>query len=577
MGQLPLIFLLAGKNNIIGFLTGSSHERLNWLHRWVARCLFVIATIHMGYWLRSWNRYAYIGRKLKTEQTPRTGLGAWAVLAWIVFSSMSPIRGWCYEFFVVQHLISFAAFIAMVYVHTPESAHVWIWVPVGLFVFDRLVRYVYFLYNNLLIFHRGSKRGDPQNLFWACKAELTPLPHNITRLTIHSPPLRWHPGQHVFLSCHSILPLQSHPFTITSLPEDDKMEFLVRAENGGTRHFFTHAEKLHVLPTSETQARTRGVKTITVDGPYGRIRPLQQFDSVVFFAGGIGVTFTLPLLRDLVRTWRLRGRSDGAEAPRTKQAVGVVTRRVRFVWIVKSRDQVSWFARLLGEAIADVDGLREEKHDIQLEMSIYVTCDDSLTSDEKAGFTPDPPCEPQRTEPPVSPEKSSDLEPQAVATKDEATIQELPVQKAPRDGSQTCGSSERDCCCRVTIEDEDEAHSLPRTCTCGASSSFPLQQPPSPIPSSSSTSSATTTSSSRPQSKNDKPSVLPLLAGRPHPRTLIRKTLEQARGESAVVVCGPPALMADVRTAVVALSDERAVHKGTGALGVWLHCEGYGY
>ena len=49
LAQLPLIFLLSGKNNIIGFLSGVSYERLNWLHRWCARCMLLTATIHMGY------------------------------------------------------------------------------------------------------------------------------------------------------------------------------------------------------------------------------------------------------------------------------------------------------------------------------------------------------------------------------------------------------------------------------------------------------------------------------------------------------------------------------------------------
>lgn len=49
LGQLPLIFLLSGKNNVVGWLTGVSYERLNWLHRWTARCMLLTATIHMGY------------------------------------------------------------------------------------------------------------------------------------------------------------------------------------------------------------------------------------------------------------------------------------------------------------------------------------------------------------------------------------------------------------------------------------------------------------------------------------------------------------------------------------------------
>jgi hypothetical protein len=49
IGQLPLIFMLSGRNNVIGCLTGVSYERLNWLHRWCARCMLLTATIHMGY------------------------------------------------------------------------------------------------------------------------------------------------------------------------------------------------------------------------------------------------------------------------------------------------------------------------------------------------------------------------------------------------------------------------------------------------------------------------------------------------------------------------------------------------
>jgi hypothetical protein len=67
-----------------------------------------------------------------------------------------------------------------------------------------------------------------------------------------------------------------------------------------------------------------------------------------------------------------------------------------------------------------------------------------------------------------------------------------------------------------------------------------------------------------------------IVSGRPMPRTIIRKVLEKAEGESAVVVCGPRGLADDVRRSVVSLSDERAVHKGTGAQGIYLHVENFG-
>lgn len=44
-----------------------------------------------------------------------------------------------------------------------------------------------------------------------------------------------------------------------------------------------------------------------------------------------------------------------------------------------------------------------------------------------------------------------------------------------------------------------------------------------------------------------------------------------------MVVCGATGLRNDVQDSVVALSDERAVNKGTGAQGIYLHVEGVDY
>jgi len=58
---------------------------------------------------------------------------------------------------------------------------------------------------------------------------------------------------------------------------------------------------------------------------------------------------------------------------------------------------------------------------------------------------------------------------------------------------------------------------------------------------------------------------------------IIRKTAEVALGEMAAVVCGPSGLIQSTRNAVVAISDDRAVHEGTGAQGIYVHAEAFGY
>jgi ferric-chelate reductase len=65
---------------------------------------------------------------------------------------------------------------------------------------------------------------------------------------------------------------------------------------------------------------------VMIDGPYGGISfDLGQYENVLLFAGGVGVTFTMGVLDDIVgRIVRLK-RRDGE---RTKSIV--------FVWCVRS-------------------------------------------------------------------------------------------------------------------------------------------------------------------------------------------------------------------------------------------------
>lgn len=73
------------------------------------------------------------------------------------------------------------------------------------------------------------------------------------------------------------------------------------------------------------------------------------------------------------------------------------------------------------------------------------------------------------------------------------------------------------------------------------------------------------------------PSVMQEYTSRLDIETLIRGPVEQAWGETAVVVCGGREVVARTRNCVSWLSDERAVHKGTGAQGIYLHVEEYSF
>lgn len=570
LAQLPLLFLLAGKNNIIGFLTGISHERLNWMHRWFARCMLLTATIHMGYFFGAWAPFDYIGPQLRQNTIVQKGMIAWGLLVWIVFSSMTPIRGWCYELFVLQHLISFAVFVGFVYIHTPAQDHAYIWAPVALFWFDRVVRVLRVLYTNLSIFHPKQRAAGHMSGLWACKAEFTPLPHHTTRIVIHNPPISWTPGQHMFLSCHSIVPLQSHPFTVASIPADGRMEFLVKSETGGTKRFFRHAEKTHGLPASSASSRTR---TVAIEGPYGCLRPLRQFDSVVFFAGSTGVTFTVPLLRDIVQGWKENTDPQGPTSL-FKPQTGAVTRSIRFVWIVKSRGQLGWFSEQLSSVYTEFLALQSQLKYIKLEIIVCITCDDSFTDEHRTLLStitaPNVKSDIRRSQEaqhgPVELRTRSAVLDEKSAVRSGGESIELSTIESPKSaefGDKAVPNGT--CCCKNTIDDTDSSDPIVQCTCCNPKTVTPSTPLMSGIP-------APPTSL--------KPLVHPgisVLSGRPNPRNIIRKSLEQALGESAVVVCGPQGLVADVKKDVVSLSDERAVHKGTGAQGIYLHTESFGY
>jgi len=120
------------------------------------------------------------------------------------------------------------------------------------------------------------------------------------------------------------------------------------------------------------------------------------------------------------------------------------------------------------------------------------------------------------------------------------------------------------CCYRNTV-DEDAIQEAEVFCCC------PPAKRESEGDSTSSPSFRSTSSSSPTPSLHGMlglPGCVNLLSGRPVVKNIIQRELERALGESAVVVCGRHGLLQAMRTAVVELSDERAVHKGTGTQGV---------
>lgn len=574
--QLPLVVLLSGKRNIIGWLTGTSYERLNWLHRWVSRTLFLTVTIHMGFWFRDWARYDYIKVKLTTDPITQRGFAAWCVLLWIILSSLLPARRWNYEFFIIQHITTAIGFFAAVYLHLPEEVKVWIWLPIGLFIFDRVLRALATLFINISILNRRTRGSG----YVFSTASFESLSGSTTRITIENPPISWKAGQHVFLTCHAIAPFQAHPFTIASIPEDGKLEFLVKSKSGCTKRFLRHAEKSLSLPVSSSDPRQHDMRRVILEGPYGRIRPLRQFDSVFLIAGSSGATFTVPLMRDIVSCWlkHAHNRVCAWNHP-AFLFQGAATRYIRFIWVIRSQAQYDWFGSQLANVADDVRQLKAEGWSVDIEMSIYVTCDENLGGG--------PQLEREKVPPGRSSSKVEELanaqgrmEDLKKLSGDVVSIGSVSSDSQDQANAIAGCGPDGTCCCRKTIDEEGVSSGLEQQCKCDCNIEKLEMVKDAPSATEASDQSTEALSQTSPSTHENSPPRFPeitMLSGRPQPRNLVHKTLEQALGESAVVVCGPQGLVDEVRKSVVALSDERAVHKGTGAQGIYLHAESFEY
>ena len=355
VAQVPLLILLAGKNNLVGLVTGASYERLNVLHRWVARMLLLLATLHFGYQSYGWNQYGLMQLEWSTDDCPPTGIATYAILLWMNLSTLAPLRNLSYEFFVVQHFLTFFGFIIAVMYHLPSTAlysRVYIWIPIGLYLFDRLVRSLRYVYNNA---HPG-------------KASLTAMEGGTTRIRVSVKNIgKWKAGAHVLLSIPRLGLAQSHPATIASIPsfENSDLVFILKGHNGFTKNLLKSA-KSSSLPRTKQEAKSPAFSRYMalIDGPYGGSQAdFAAFDTVLLFAGSTGVAFTIALLQDIAH------RSSIHPLP---------VHRVEFIWVVKNATWTSWVAEELSSSFFKLHAVG-----IEVEIKVFVTCDDPFTHESE--------------------------------------------------------------------------------------------------------------------------------------------------------------------------------------------------
>ncbi|KAI0316314.1 ferric reductase NAD binding domain-containing protein [Amylostereum chailletii] len=358
--QLPLIAALGMENSIIGWITGVSYEKLNYLHRMCARTVMVLIWLHAGGRIKI-GLVADVG---VANYYIRCGILAATALTLLCIVSIRPVRETTYELFLVTHFCLVLVLLLAAYFHTREydfSVHVW---PAFIFWgLDRVLRLARFVAFNHSYFGLKSGLGT-----FNATAEL--VSPDFVRLRLRRPRhFRWTPGQNAWLTMPGVsaLPWEAHPFTIASVYDDEadlahadktadrrtveqgkELVFIIKAQQGFTRRL-------------EDVAQKSGTVKVFVDGPYGAPPRLAGYDTALFIAGGSGVSFTHPLFVDLVR----RARHDPSTC-----------RRAVFLWAVRHAEDIDLIHSSLSKALHTVPS------SLEVEVHIYITGGDSSGSSE---------------------------------------------------------------------------------------------------------------------------------------------------------------------------------------------------
>lgn len=332
VANLPLLYILAAKNQPIKWLTGHSYESLNIIHRRLGELMCLLAVVHFTAMLIVY--YTLLSARVSFRSflaIPLVwlGIGAFTAYELLYLTSLGSFRQRFYELFLGLHVVLQVAALGFLFFHHSGSRP-YVGIALGIFLIDRLVFRIGLrtrtLEADLSILEDGetvllSANWPVSNTPWWRKAHIK-----------HG----WEPTEHVFLSVPALSKkhiVQAHPFTIASaapnLPKDDAthawLNFIIRARDGFSRDLLQYAQ-------SHRSADVR------IDGPYGSLHALEMLrdsDHAVVVAGGSGIAVAYPIL------WDLLVDESSAQSP----SGATDKRRVTLIWVVHDSTHIDWIGQ----------------------------------------------------------------------------------------------------------------------------------------------------------------------------------------------------------------------------------------
>ncbi|EXJ62646.1 hypothetical protein A1O7_03084 [Cladophialophora yegresii CBS 114405] len=355
--QLPIHYLLSIKHarySPITWATGMTHERLNSVHRLLGRIVHLFLSLHAVLYLWFFVSMGVLGRRIKDPDVQFGMLAFWGFTVLGMLSLPTVRRRVYHAVFYVSHVFLSGVVIPALWVHVPYSR----W-----FVGQVVVIYI------LGVALRVHSARKVEGL--RCRAINTGTSRGLIQVTFHvgaeDPLASAMPGQHVYLVRKGIATPKT-PATIANVQRTSgsccHVEIMLVLRNTGGPGT---ADLARIAVCEGSGSATKGlVQGMRVEGPYGgageympaflgsdtgtwpkpksKSRTFSSNGPILLVAGGIGVTYTLPIYLSLLKQ----------------------SRKIKFIYITKTLGEAQWVIDLL------LDALRNGVTDT-LDVEIYGT------------------------------------------------------------------------------------------------------------------------------------------------------------------------------------------------------------
>ncbi|KAK7358737.1 hypothetical protein VNO77_00675 [Canavalia gladiata] len=209
--------------------------------------------------------------------------------------------------------------------------------------------------------------------------KVTLYPGNVLALQMSKPQgFSYKSGQYMFVNCAAVSPVEWHPFSITSAPDDDYLSVHIKILGDWTRGLKAKFSQACQQPLNGQSGLLRAeclkgdniptsFPKVLIDGPYGApAQDYREYEVVLLVGLGIGATPMISILKDMVNNFKAMEEEKGnrieegisGSATTTQQKVvrssDFKTRRAYFYWVTREQGSFDWFKGVMNE-VAEED------------------------------------------------------------------------------------------------------------------------------------------------------------------------------------------------------------------------------